>query len=142
MTYLLIKSLHIFFVFIWISGMLLQTIVLSIDKKLAGPAFPQEITRLRLLYKWDQMVTTPAMVFAMGTGILMGAMTGFFGSGWLLAKICLVFLLAAFHGIHAGKLRRMVEMNVEAVVFNTKKAFAVLSVLIFAIIVLVIFKPF
>ncbi|WP_422775833.1 hypothetical protein ACOXXE_15360 [Pseudomonas mediterranea] len=68
MLYLTLKAMHIFFVLLWVSGMVVQALTLAAARKLPGSALPQELLRLRQLHKWERRLTTPAMVLAMGSG--------------------------------------------------------------------------
>lgn len=54
MGYLLVKALHIALMLFWVAGMVVQGFVLAVAAKLPGPALPQELTRLRLLRKWER----------------------------------------------------------------------------------------
>jgi uncharacterized membrane protein len=59
------------------------------------------------LRRWDHAVTTPAMilVWAFGLGLVL---TGhWFDAPWLKAKLFLVIVLSAAHGIQSGRLRRV-----------------------------------
>ncbi|WP_434652448.1 CopD family protein [Pseudomonas sp. R3-56] len=142
MMYLALKSMHIFFVLLWISGLVMQSLVLLAGRKLAGAASPQELARLRLLHKWDRILTTPAMVLAFGSGVTIAATASWFGSGWLFAKMGLALLLAGVHGAQAGKLRRMVSIEGKGAIQNGSNALPVILTALPMIVFLVIFKPF
>jgi putative membrane protein len=81
--YLTLKALHIFFVLFWVSGMTVQALLLRAGRKLPGVALPQELARLRILQKWDRVLTTPAMVLALSSGLLIAMEGDWFGNGWL-----------------------------------------------------------
>ncbi|MCV6904986.1 MAG: CopD family protein [Achromobacter xylosoxidans] len=142
MAYLLIKSLHLALVLFWVAGMVVQAFVLAAADKLPGPALPQELARLPLLRKWERLLTTPAMVGALASGVYLATSAGWFGSGWLSVKLALVLLLAAVHGMLAGRLRRLAE----AVGDGTEAGRAGLMSVVLAapvlIILLVVAKPF
>ena len=82
MGYLLVKALHIALMLFWVAGMVVQAFVLAAAEKLPGPALPQELARLRLLRKWERLLTTPAMVGALASGVYLASSAGWFGSGW------------------------------------------------------------
>lgn len=142
MAYLLIKSLHLALVLFWVAGMVVQAFVLAAADKLPGPALPQELARLRLLRKWERLLTTPAMVGALASGVYLATSAGWFGSGWLSVKLALVLLLAAVHGMQAGRLRRLAEAAGDATEASRARLMPVVLVAPVLIILLVVMKPF
>jgi uncharacterized membrane protein len=142
MAYLLIKSLHLVLVLFWVSGMVVQAFVLAAADKLPGPALPQELARLRLLRKWERMLTTPAMVGALASGVYLATSAGWFGSAWLSVKLALVLALAAVHGMQAGRLRRLAEAAEDAGEVGRGRLLPVVLTAPVVIVLLVVFKPF
>ncbi|WP_241082187.1 CopD family protein [Achromobacter xylosoxidans] len=141
MAYLLIKSLHLALVLFWVAGMVVQAFVLAAADKLPGPALPQELARLRLLRKWERLLTTPAMVGALASGVYLATSAGWFGSGWLSVKLALVLVLAAVHGMQAGRLRRLAEAGDGTEAGRARLMPVVLAAPVL-IILLVVMKPF
>lgn len=142
MAYLLIKSLHLALVLFWVEGMVVQAFVLAAADKLPGPALPQELARLRLLRKWERLLTTPAMVGALASGVYLATSAGWFGSGWLSVKLALVLVLAAVHGMQAGRLRRLAEAAGEVTEARPMRLMPVVLAAPVLIILLVVVKPF
>ncbi|MCG2598246.1 MULTISPECIES: CopD family protein [Burkholderiales] len=142
MAYLLIKSLHLALVLFWVAGMVVQAFVLAAADKLPGPALPQELARLRLLRKWERLLTTPAMVGALASGVYLATSAGWFGSGWLSVKLALVLLLAAVHGMQAGRLRRLAEAAGDVAEAGRARLMPVVLAAPVLIILLVVMKPF
>lgn len=142
MAYLLIKSLHLALVLFWVAGMVVQAFVLAAADKLPGPALPQELARLRLLRKWERLLTTPGMVGALASGVYLATSAGWFGSGWLSVKLALVLLLAAVHGMQAGRLRRLAEAAGDASEAGRARLMPVVLAAPVLIILLVVVKPF
>lgn len=142
MAYLLIKSLHLALVLFWVAGMVVQAFVLAAADKLPGPALPQELARLRLLRKWERLLTTPSMVGALASGVYLATSAGWFGSGWLSVKLALVLLLAAVHGMQAGRLRRLAEVAGDASEAGRARLMPVVLAAPVLIILLVVVKPF
>ncbi|CAB3879080.1 CopD family protein [Achromobacter ruhlandii] len=142
MAYLLIKALHIALMLFWVAGMVVQGFVLAAAAKLPGPALPQELARLRLLRKWERLLTTPAMVGALASGVYLASSAGWFGSGWLSAKLALVLLLAAVHGMQAGRLRRLAETSGDGNEAGRAPLLPVVLVVPVLIVLLVVIKPF
>lgn len=142
MGYLLIKALHIALMLFWVAGMVVQAFVLAAAAKLPGPALPQELAWLRLLRKWERLLTTPAMVGALASGVYLASSAGWFGSGWLSVKLALVLLLAAVHGMQAGRLRRLAEASGEGNEVGRARLLPVVLVVPVLIVLLVAVKPF
>lgn len=142
MAYLLIKSLHLALVLFWVAGMVVQAFVLAAADKLPGPALPQELARLRLLRKWERLLTTPAMVGALASGVYLATSAGWFGSGWLSVKLALVLLLAAVHGMQAGRVRRLAEAAGDVAEAGRARLMPVVLAAPVLIILLVVMKPF
>lgn len=141
MAYLLIKSLHLALVLFWVAGMVVQAFVLAAADRLPGPALPQELARLRLLRKWERLLTTPAMVGALASGVYLATSAGWFGSGWLSVKLALVLLLTAVHGMQAGRLRRLAAGG-DATEAGRARVMPVVLAAPVLIILLVVMKPF
>ncbi|MCW2293137.1 putative membrane protein [Pseudomonas sp. BIGb0408] len=142
MLYLTLKTFHIFFVLLWIAGLLMQAFILLVSRTLPGPPMPEERSTLRLLIKWNRFITTPAMVFALSSGVGIGTIAGWFGNGWLSAKIAIVMLLAGIHGVQAGKLRRMLTVGNTHTGFDPRVLLPVILGAPLVIVFLVILKPF
>ncbi|MFY2607432.1 CopD family protein [Achromobacter ruhlandii] len=142
MAYLLIKSLHLVLVLFWVAGMVVQAFVLAGADKLPGPALPQELARLRLLRKWERLLTTPAMVGALASGVYLATSAGWFGSGWLSVKLALVLLLAAVHGMQAGRLRRLAEAAGDVTEAGRARLMPLVLAAPVLIILLAVMKPF
>jgi uncharacterized membrane protein len=62
---------------------------------------------LVVVRRWDQIVTTPAMVLTWLLGFSMALQTGLLAMPWLHFKLALAFGLVASHGVLAGTLRKL-----------------------------------
>lgn len=142
MGYLLVKALHIALMLFWVAGMVVQAFVLAAAAKLPGPALPQELAWLRLLRKGERLLTTPAMVGALASGVYLASSAGWFGSGWLSVKLALVLGLAAVHGMQAGRLRRLAEASGEGNEAGRARLLPMALVVPVLIVLLVVVKPF
>lgn len=120
----------------------MQTFILLANRKLPGPTMPEELSTLRLLIKWNRFVTTPAMVFALSSGVGIGTIAGWFGNGWLSAKIAIVMLLAGIHGVQTGKLRRLLTVGNTDTGVDPRILLPIIFGAPLVIVFLVIFKPF
>jgi uncharacterized membrane protein len=87
-------------------------------------------------------VIGPAMLVAIGSGLVLAYQAGWFPFLWLQTKIPLVFFLAALHGIYSRKIKNLLISSGSSPKFNTFKAAVVLTVMLTAIVSLVVLKPF
>jgi uncharacterized membrane protein len=142
MDYLWLKALHIAAVVTWIGGMLIVAVTLAAVVDVRGQ---QEIaTRsvfLERVRRWDRSVTSPAMLLAWALGLILAITGGWFQDGWMMAKIGLVLLLSAVHGVMTGRLRRLSRS--QAPLAPGLMQYAGLAVLLVTllIVVLVVIKP-
>lgn len=100
MPYLLCKALHVAFVLIFTGGLFVQAFGVA-----AGAC--GDAVALRLASRWDQTVTTPAMLMAWLSGAVVASEGGWFSHPWLWAKLVLVVALSVIHGFQSGRLRRL-----------------------------------
>lgn len=131
MAYELLKAGHITAVFIWLGGMMAVALLLGRGSEVTPP-----------LLTWDRYVTTPAMIVAWAFGMTMAAWAGWFASGWMMAKIVLVLALSALHGVLSGRLRRAAAKGSAPDGFDNRLALCATIVLLAAIVLLVVTKPF
>jgi putative membrane protein len=126
-----LKAAHVACALLFVGGIVAGGLLLA-----AGPAMAdQGAAFATVLRRWDRVVTTPAMLGAWAFGIGLASAGGWFTSGWLQAKLVLVVLLSAIHGLQSGQIRRLaVETNVKplwaaALVVPSVIAIAVLAVI-------------
>lgn len=99
-----VKVLHVLAVISWMAGLLYLPRLFVYH---AGVGPESETARLFVVmeYRLYRYIMTPAMIVAWLTGIWL-AWSGFgFRGGWLHAKLALVLVLSAHHGLQ-GKWRR------------------------------------
>lgn len=112
MAYLWFKAFHIVFMVSWMAGLfyLVRLFVYHADanreaeprRSILAPQFA--LMERRLL----RVITTPAMVLSWVTGIAMITLQpGMLGEPWLRAKLVLVLLLSAYHGLCARVMREL-----------------------------------
>lgn len=134
--------MHVFFVLLWVAGVIMQALLLRVSRKLPGPPMPEERSTLRLLIKWNRHITTPAMLVALSSGVGVGITSGWFGAGWLSAKIAIVMLLAGTHGVQAGTLRRILNNGSAEPGIDPRVFLSIILGAPLVIVFLTIFKPF
>jgi putative membrane protein len=136
--YLWIKAFHIVFIASWFAGLFYLP---RIFVNLAQETHPEAIERLlgmaRRLYRFTTMLAVPALL--LGVWLWLG-----FGikGGWLHAKLALVLLVIGYH--HAcGSLLKKFEYGANTRSHKWFRVFNEVPVLLLtAIVILVVVKPF
>jgi putative membrane protein len=137
-----IKSLHIVFIASWFAGLFyLPRILVNLAQETDAAATSRLLLMARKLYRFTTMLALPAVVFGawlwLGYGIGKGP-----GNGWLHAKLFLVILVIGYH--HAcGSLLKKFENGVNTRSHVWLRWFNEVPVLLLlAIVILVVVKPF
>ena len=137
-----IKSLHLVFVISWFAGLFyLPRILVNLAEETDATAIERLILMARRLYRFMSLLAVPAVAFGLwlwlGYGIGQGP-----GNAWLHAKLLLVLLLIGYH--HAcGSLLKKFEHGRNTRSGKWLRWFnEVPVILLLAIVVLVIVKPF
>jgi protoporphyrinogen IX oxidase len=138
-----IKALHIVFVISWFAGLFyLPRLFVNMAMETDATSSERLILMARKLYRFMSILSIPAVLLGMwlwwlGAGVAKGP-----GGGWIYAKVALVILLIGYH--HAcGVLLKRFE-NARNVRTHTWFRWfnEVPVILLLAIVVLVIVKPF
>ena len=137
-----IKSLHIVFIASWFAGLFyLPRILVNLAQETDAAATQRLLLMARKLYRFMSILALPAIVFGvwlwLGYGIGKGP-----GNGWLHAKLFLVILVIGYH--HAcGSLLKKFENGVNTRSHTWFRWFNEVPVLLLlAIVILVVVKPF
>jgi putative membrane protein len=137
-----IKSLHIVFIASWFAGLFyLPRILVNLAQETDTAATKRLLMMARKLYRFMSILSLPAIVFGawlwLGYGIGKGP-----GNGWLHAKLFLVILVIGYH--HAcGSLLKKFETGVNTRSHTWFRWFNEIPVLLLlAIVILVVVKPF
>ncbi len=98
-----LKALHVAAALAFVGGVLAVSLFLA-----AVPAGEAAVAPIaRGVRRWDQAVTTPAMLLVWALGLTLAMTGGWFADGWLQAKLVVVVILSGLHGIQSGRLRRL-----------------------------------
>ena len=141
MAYLWLKALHVVSMVAWMAGMLYlpRLFVYHVE---AGPASPQAKTFAVMEQRLLRLIMNPALVAVWLTGLWLVYAGEHWREGWLHAKVGLVVVMSGVHGLLSGSRRRLAAGTDR----RSATFYRVLNegptVLLIAIVVLVIVKPF
>lgn len=135
-----LTSFHIIAFTAWMVGMwyLPRLLVYHADTK-AGSEVSEtfKVMERRLL----RVIATPAMLVTIVLGIWLATVQGQWSDGWLHAKLTLVLVIAACHGLLAGHVRRFGKDERPWPARNYRILNEVPTVAFIGIVLLVILKP-
>ncbi|WP_157014450.1 protoporphyrinogen oxidase HemJ [Mesorhizobium xinjiangense] len=139
--YLWVKAVHVIAVIAWMAGMLYLP-RLFVYHAQSEPGSAQSETFKLMERRLLRAIINPAMILTWTFGLWL-AWQGFgFSGGWLHGKMALVVVLSGVHGYYAGAVRRFAEDRNTKSVRHWRLMNEVPTVLMIAIVVLVIVKPF
>jgi len=141
MDYPWLKALHIVAVLVWVGG--LFTVAFATAAASKGPA--DELGPMALIEsvrRWDQRVTSPALLIVWGAGLTLAMQGAWFPAPWLIIKLAIVVLLSALHGILSGSLRRLAHPDAASAPPWLHHAPPLIVSGVIAIVILVVAKPF
>jgi protoporphyrinogen IX oxidase len=136
-----IKAVHVVAIISWMAGLLYlpRLFIYHCDAPKGSPQSETfKVMELRLL----KIIMTPAMVISWLLGLWLAWYGGYFASGWFLAKLAAVIALSAAHGYLAGAVRAFGEDRNNKPPRHWRIVNEVPTLLMIAIVVLVVVKPF
>lgn len=141
MGYVWIKALHVIAVISWMAALLYlpRLMVYHCEAPIGSPQSETfKVMERRLL----TAISTPAMIVAWAAGLYLSWTGGFLVSGWLHAKLLAVLILSGFHGLTVGWVRDFALDRRQRSARFYRIANEVPTLLMIAIVILVIVKPF
>lgn len=140
--YLWIKALHIIAFVSWMAGLLYLPRLFVYHAENTKIVEVSNVLKT-MEYKLLRYITTPAMIFTWGIGILLLFRPGFdLTQGWIHVKIVAVLLMSAFHGMCAKWMKDFKNDSNK----KTGKFYRIVNeiptVLLITIVLLAIVKPF
>jgi putative membrane protein len=136
-----VKAAHIVAVISWMAGMLYLP-RLFVYHAAAEPGSVQSETFKTMERRLLRAIVNPAMVATWAFGLWLAWDGGYFSSGWFHAKLALVIVLSAAHGFFARTVREFADdRNTRSQKF-WRIANEVPTVLMIAIVILAVVKPF
>ncbi|PKY11540.1 hypothetical protein B1757_03800 [Acidithiobacillus marinus] len=109
MIYLWLEALHVGAVLIFTGGLVLLAVVTSGWISRDETLIHNDKKIVYGVLRWDRRVTVPALGMVWASGLALTVWGGWFGQGWLMAKIGLVIILSALHGILSATLRKQMQ---------------------------------
>ena len=140
-AYMWVKAAHVVAIISWMAGMLyLPRLFIYHCEAAAGSELCEtlKIMERRLL----RVIIDPAMGLAWILGLWLAWRGGHLMAGWVHAKLAFVILLSGFHGFLSTSVRRFAADANTVPVGRWRLLNEVPAVLMIAIVVLVIVKPF
>ena len=137
-----VKAFHILFVISWFAGLFyLPRIFVNLAMETEAASVQRLLLMARKLFRFMTILAVPAVVFGLwlylGYGIGRGT-----GQGWMHAKLALVLVLIGYHH-GCGVLLRKFERGANTRSHTFYRWFNELPVLVLlAIVILVVVKPF
>lgn len=139
--YLWLKAFHLIAVISWMAGMLYLP-RLFIYHCAAAPGSPQSETFKVMERRLLRFIINPAMIATWVLGLWLAWDAGLWHAGWLHAKIALVVVMSAVHGLFARWVKDFAaDRNTLSPRFY-RMVNEVPTILMIAIVILVIVKPF
>jgi len=140
--YLWIKSLHLIFVISWMVGMLYLPRLYAYHTEVATGSDTDKLFQ-RMEFRLLRFIMTPAMILTIIFGFTLVMLVGMENLGhWFHAKIFLVFCMAGMHGMLAKWRKDFVNGTNQRSAKFYKIINEVPALIMVAIVILVIVKPF
>jgi putative membrane protein len=140
-VYVWVKAVHVIAVISWMAGMLYLPRLFVYHAEV-GPGTTQSETFKVMEKRLLRAIINPAMMVTWIAGLWL-AWKGFgFMGGWLHAKIGLVVLMSAVHGYLSSAVRKFAEDRNEKPARHWRIVNEIPTLLMIAIVILVIVKPF
>jgi putative membrane protein len=139
--YLWLKAAHVIAVIAWMAGMLYLPRLFVYHAGVA-PGSPQSETFKVMERRLLRAIINPAMIATWLLGLWLVWEGGFARSGWLHAKVALVLVLAALHGLFARWVKDFAaDRNTRSAKFY-RIINEIPTLIMIVVVILVIVKPF
>ncbi len=139
--YLCLKAAHVIAVIAWMAGMLYLPRLFVYHAEV-GPGTPQSETFKVMERRLLTAIINPAMVLTWVLGLWLAWESGFHRAGWLQAKFVLVVALSGLHGYLVRSVRAFAADRNTRSPRHWRIVNEVPALLMVAIVILVIVKPF
>jgi len=139
--YLWVKALHVIAVIAWMAGMLYLP-RLYVYHCAAEPGSAQSETFKVMEQRLLRAIVNPAMILAWVLGLALVAHLDAWGEAWMHAKFACVIALSILHGLFARWRRQFAAADNRHEARFYRRVNEVPAVLMIAIVVLVVVRPF
>jgi putative membrane protein len=139
--YLWLKAFHVIAVIAWMAGMLYLPRLFVYHSAVASES-PQSATFKVMERRLLRAIINPAMIATWVLGLWLAWSGGWLASGWLHAKLTLVVALSGLHGYFSASVRAFAEDRNRRSATHWRIVNEAVTVLMIAIVILVIVKPF
>ncbi|WP_254602671.1 CopD family protein [Sphingomonas bacterium] len=141
--YLWLLAAHIVVVVFWMAGLFIlpRYLVHHQEALLAGRS-EETAAWVAREGKLRRVIITPAMIAVWLLGLVLATVGRHWGEGWLHAKIALVVLMTGYHGWAVGYARRLARGQARLAGRTLRLVNEAPALLLIAIVVLVVVKPF
>ena len=136
-----IKALHVIAIITWMAGMLYlpRLFVYHCNAELGSVQSETfKVMERRLL----KAIINPSMIATWALGLWLAWMSGFYRAGWLQAKVLLVLLLSGLHGLFVRWVRDFAQDRNR----HSQRFYRIINevptLLMIAIVILAVVKPF
>lgn len=140
-AYLWIKAIHVIAIIAWMAGMLYLPRLFVYHADAPVGSAQSELFKL-MEYRLLTIIMHPAMVVSWVLGLWLVWQAGHYTQGWMLAKFVLALGMSGVHGFLSASVRRFAADANEKPARYWRMMNEVPTVLMFAIVLLVIVKPF
>lgn len=144
-AYLWVKAAHVVFIIFWMAGLFALPRFLVYHQE-AGTGSPEASAWQLRERSLRRMILTPSMILTWLLGAALAVNAGLFdgqpGLGWLHAKVAFVLGLSAYHGWAVGYAKKLAYGRPTLTGRRLRLINEVPALLIVAIVVLVIVRPF
>jgi putative membrane protein len=135
------KAIHVIAVIAWMAGMLYLPRLFVYHAEVPAGS-PQSETFKVMERRLLRAIINPAMIVTWMFGLWLAWKGFMFQGGWLHAKIALVFLLSGVHGYLSASVRRFAGDRNERSSRHWRIVNEIPTLLMIAIVILVVVKPF
>jgi protoporphyrinogen IX oxidase len=139
--YLWIKALHILAIISWMAGMLYLPRLFVYHAE--GPSDAMKAKTFAVMeHRLMRAIMLPALLVVWASGIILGIRGGFLHEGWFHAKFALVIVMSALHGYFATVRKKLADGTNRHSPRFFRFVNEVPTLLMVAIVILVVLKPF
>lgn len=136
MSYRFILFIHILSMVAWVSGLILQSLLL-----IAAQQKVQDSKSIQTIRAWEKWLSNPGSILVWATGLYLAVSGNWYHNHWFMLKATLAFFLGGIHGIFSVKIRKYYQDG-QIPALPMAGFIAAIGIMVSVIIYLVVLKPF